>query len=98
VDEDKASVGAGNTNPRADNGSSVAETDTNEPSSESDPKVSRRSRWYDRGREYVIGSTGSASIGSSVGDARGVAGEKRVANLSMLMLASVLALLPCDGP
>jgi hypothetical protein len=37
MDEDEASVGAGNTNPSADNGSSVAETETNEPNTESDP-------------------------------------------------------------
>ena len=87
--EDEASIEGGNSKSNDDNGSSVAETETNEPKLESDPEmISRRSWWYDRGREWGMGlGPGSRSMCSRVGDARGVAGEKSVENLSMSRLS-----------
>ena len=58
-----------------ESGSSLADTVTNEPNSESDVAIGGGLRW-------ATGGAFIAAFPSGVGDARGVAGENRVANLS----------------
>lgn len=69
----------------SERGSSDAGTDTKEPNSESGDVTDGKRRWEIVGR--VFGGSGLLT-GSRVGEARGVAGEKRVANLSIASLAS----------